>query len=118
MLSMPARPSSDIPQRPLSTWSPRGLHAASRHCPYVDRRAPTEGAPSRGRNGEGAVRTVPMARPNHRPAAADLTWRACPPVDQLPRSNDMTTIENNIRNGVDTTTLFATLDAVKGNPEI
>ena len=30
----------------------------------------------------------------------------------------MTTIENPIRNGVDTATLFATLDAVKGNPEI
>ncbi len=28
------------------------------------------------------------------------------------------TAENPIRNGVDTTTLFATLDAVKGNPEI
>ena len=30
----------------------------------------------------------------------------------------MTTIENPIRNGVDIATLFATLDAVKGNPEI
>ena len=30
----------------------------------------------------------------------------------------MTTIENPVRNGVDTATLFATLDAVKGNPEI
>ena len=30
----------------------------------------------------------------------------------------MTTTENPIRNGVDTATLFATLDAVKGNPEI
>ena len=30
----------------------------------------------------------------------------------------MTTIENPIRNGVDTATLFATLDAVKGNTEI
>ena len=30
----------------------------------------------------------------------------------------MTTIENPIRNGVDTATLFATLDAVKANPEI
>ena len=30
----------------------------------------------------------------------------------------MTTTENPVRNGVDTATLFATLDAVKGNPEI
>jgi uncharacterized OsmC-like protein len=30
----------------------------------------------------------------------------------------MTTIENPVRNGVDTATLFATLDAVKANPEI
>ncbi len=30
----------------------------------------------------------------------------------------MTTIENPIRNGVDTATLFATLDAVKGNTDI
>ena len=30
----------------------------------------------------------------------------------------MTTTENPIRNGVDTATLFATLDAVKGDPEI
>lgn len=30
----------------------------------------------------------------------------------------MTTIENPIRNGVDTATLFATLDAVKGTPDI
>jgi len=30
----------------------------------------------------------------------------------------MTTIENPTRNGVDTATLFATLDAVKGNPDI
>jgi uncharacterized OsmC-like protein len=30
----------------------------------------------------------------------------------------MTTIENPIRNGVDTATLFATLDAVRGNPDI
>ena len=30
----------------------------------------------------------------------------------------MTTMENPIRNGVDTATLFATLDAVKGDPEI
>jgi uncharacterized OsmC-like protein len=30
----------------------------------------------------------------------------------------MTTIENPVRNGVDTATLFATLDAVRGNPEI
>ena len=30
----------------------------------------------------------------------------------------MTTIENPVRNGVDTATLFATLDAVKGNNEI
>jgi uncharacterized OsmC-like protein len=30
----------------------------------------------------------------------------------------MTTIENPVRNGVDTAALFATLDAVKGNPEI
>ncbi|HET6876344.1 MAG TPA: OsmC family protein [Jatrophihabitans sp.] len=30
----------------------------------------------------------------------------------------MTTIENPVRNGVDTATLFATLDAVKGDPEI
>lgn len=30
----------------------------------------------------------------------------------------MTTLENPTRNGVDTATLFATLDAVKGNPEI
>jgi uncharacterized OsmC-like protein len=30
----------------------------------------------------------------------------------------MTTIENPVRNGVDTETLFATLDAVKGQPDI
>ena len=30
----------------------------------------------------------------------------------------MTTTENAVRNGVDTATLFATLDAVKGDPEI
>jgi uncharacterized OsmC-like protein len=30
----------------------------------------------------------------------------------------MTTMENPVRNGVDTATLFATLDAVKANPEI
>ena len=30
----------------------------------------------------------------------------------------MTTTENPVRNGVDTVTLFATLDAVKGNPDI
>ena len=30
----------------------------------------------------------------------------------------MTTMENPVRNGVDTATLFATLDAVKGNTEI
>ena len=30
----------------------------------------------------------------------------------------MTTMESPVRNGVDTATLFATLDAVKGNPEI
>ena len=30
----------------------------------------------------------------------------------------MTTMENPVRNGVDTATLFATLDAVKGNNEI
>jgi uncharacterized OsmC-like protein len=30
----------------------------------------------------------------------------------------MTTTENTLRNGVDTATLFATLDAVKGDPEI
>jgi uncharacterized OsmC-like protein len=30
----------------------------------------------------------------------------------------MTTTENAVRNGVDTATLFATLDAVKGNPDI
>ncbi len=30
----------------------------------------------------------------------------------------MTTTENTLRNGVDTATLFATLDAVKANPEI
>lgn len=30
----------------------------------------------------------------------------------------MTTMENPVRNGVDTTTLFATLDAVKGNRDI
>ena len=30
----------------------------------------------------------------------------------------MTTTENPVRNGVDTATLFATLDAVKGNPDI
>jgi uncharacterized OsmC-like protein len=30
----------------------------------------------------------------------------------------VTTTENAVRNGVDTATLFATLDAVKGNPEI
>jgi uncharacterized OsmC-like protein len=30
----------------------------------------------------------------------------------------MTTIDNPVRNGVDTTTLFATIDAVKGNHEI
>ena len=30
----------------------------------------------------------------------------------------MTTMENPVRNGVDTATLFATLDAVKGNPDI
>ena len=30
----------------------------------------------------------------------------------------MTTTENPVRNGVDTATLFATLDAVKGDPEI
>jgi uncharacterized OsmC-like protein len=30
----------------------------------------------------------------------------------------MTTIDNPVRNGVDTATLFATLDAVKANPEI
>ena len=30
----------------------------------------------------------------------------------------MTTKENPVRNGVDTATLFATLDAVKGNPDI
>jgi uncharacterized OsmC-like protein len=30
----------------------------------------------------------------------------------------MTTIDNPVRNGVDTATLFATLDAVKGTPEI
>ena len=31
---------------------------------------------------------------------------------------DMTTIDNPVRNGVDTATLFATLDAVKADPEI
>jgi uncharacterized OsmC-like protein len=30
----------------------------------------------------------------------------------------MTTIDNPVRNGVDTATLFTTIDAVKGNPEI
>lgn len=30
----------------------------------------------------------------------------------------MTTTDSPIRNGVDTATLFATIDAVKGNPEI
>ena len=30
----------------------------------------------------------------------------------------MTTMENPVRNGVDTATLFATLDAVKANPDI
>ena len=30
----------------------------------------------------------------------------------------MTTMENPVRNGVDTATLFATIDAVKGNPDI
>ena len=30
----------------------------------------------------------------------------------------MTIMENPVRNGVDTATLFATLDAVKGNPDI
>jgi uncharacterized OsmC-like protein len=30
----------------------------------------------------------------------------------------MTTMETGVRNGVDTTTLFATLDAVRGNPDI
>ena len=30
----------------------------------------------------------------------------------------MTTTESPVRNGVDTATLFATLDAVKGTPEI
>ena len=30
----------------------------------------------------------------------------------------MTTIESLVRNGVDTATLFATLDAVKANPDI
>ena len=30
----------------------------------------------------------------------------------------MTIAENPVRNGVDTATLFATLDAIKGDPEI
>jgi uncharacterized OsmC-like protein len=34
------------------------------------------------------------------------------------RSRSMTTIENPVRNGVDTATLFATLDAVKGDTDI
>ena len=38
---------------------------------------------------------------------------------QTPKEmHDMTTTDTPTRNGVDTATLFATLDAVKGNPEI
>jgi uncharacterized OsmC-like protein len=40
-------------------------------------------------------------------------------MHQQPRSTTvMTTMENPVRNGVDTATLFATLDAVKGNHDI
>jgi uncharacterized OsmC-like protein len=34
------------------------------------------------------------------------------------RSTEMTVVDNPIRNGVDTAALFATIDAVKGDPEI
>src|SRR3954452_5852227 len=34
------------------------------------------------------------------------------------RSTDVTTLQETHRNGVDTATLFATLDAVRANPEI
>jgi hypothetical protein len=33
-------------------------------------------------------------------------------------AHHVTTIENGVRNGVDTASLFATLDAIKANPDI
>jgi uncharacterized OsmC-like protein len=42
----------------------------------------------------------------------------CDGASTLIQGEEMTTIENPTRNGVDTATLFATIDAVKGNNDI
>jgi hypothetical protein len=52
------------------------------------------------RHGSESYRTEPIARSNHQ------------------RRKSMTIAENPVRNGVDTATLFATIDAVKGDPDI
>src|SRR6266508_6570756 len=47
-----------------------------------------------------------------------LDDRRPPEIVPSSRSTHVTTMENPVRNGVDISTLFATLDAVKGNPDI
>jgi uncharacterized OsmC-like protein len=53
------------------------------------------------------------------PATRNLIWaNPSPRHNHELRSDCMTTTQNPIRNGVDTATLFATLDAVKGDTDI
>src|SRR5690242_4630766 len=54
------------------------------------------------------------------PATGEPGARATPvaQANRIRGVRQVTTTENPVRNGVDTATLFATLDAVKGDPEI
>jgi uncharacterized OsmC-like protein len=51
-------------------------------------------------------------------AGSPVAVRAVTPDTNHKEQTDMTTTDNPVRNGVDTATLFATLDAVKATPEI
>src|SRR6476660_6578783 len=48
----------------------------------------------------------------------DLLGRSIDRIGCIGGGTAMTTLENPVRNGVDTAGLFATIDAVKANPEI
>src|SRR5262245_12230472 len=53
-----------------------------------------------------------------RPRTANLTGTKPIAPEQPAEEKSMTIAENPVRNGVDTATLFATIDAVKGDPDI
>ena len=94
---------------PPAGWSTSSGTRRHRPAPTFPEPSPSDG--EAGRTEEGAVRTV--SAPRRDPARPRQ-----PTTHVKGRPHMSTTTDNPIRNGVDTATLFATLDAVKGNNEI